>query len=1797
MGENNINVTTTSLNCPAPGTRKINYDINEGFSGDDVTWNQEKAREYFEECMKIIDPFLDAADEMERSFIDFINDDEHTGPEADESKYFVQCRLYVTLVDTVNAAEALKSMMLGKGKGKGRTAPVLDDFNEMLDENDMAILSSAKLEKVIKDFAQYNGEFGEIAKDIEATYKRAKDIIKKSSVTKKVKLKKPDSKHLQCDFDEFVTSDETKGTVVTFYKKFESFIKKHEDDFSKSEFKTLIDRVLKNLKEIMGDPTEDPDIDDGKREEQEHEKKQEDVEKYRDHQKGVEPRSQSYNYDPVNMITGNFISSEADISVSGGRYFIEARRFYNALSDKVGVLGKGWNFNYEQHISLKGDDIVLFFEDGKECYFEKTTIAGEEAYVEVHGDDGVFHFVDNVYRLSYDDNRYYDFDTDGYLVAAGDNYGQHTTVDYEIFEKVVDGAEVRKALPSLVKTKEGCSLSFTYDEKGLLTKAKDHTGREVSYRYEDENDEYRLTSIVAVNGAERKYTYTENGLIQTSVRADGVVTLVNEYDDKNRVVKQTLADGSVYSFSYDEESHITTAVEPNGCRVEYVSDMMGRHIATRFPDLGVDEKFLYNDQNQKVSYTDRRGYTTRYSYDNYGHLMSIFGPEGLHEYITYDSEGKMTSKKDSDGNVTKYKYDLDGNLYSVANPLGDKIKFDYEAGRVVAIRDPENKKTYLTYDERGFIASITDPSGVVTKYECDELGRVVATENADGARTTFDVDANGNIIRSVDPEGNVTSYEYDLLGKLVSITNPDGTVRRWEYNEMGKPSAFTDEEFRTTKVYYNNMQKEEKIVLPNSGELTFEYDLLGNLVKTSDADGRVTEYSYDAEGNVLTVEKPDEAEECMVVVNEYEYDGLGRIAAEYDGNGNRTEYEYDGESRITKVTDADGHETLMEYDAAGRLIKETDAEGNVTAYTYDKAGNLKTTTEPSGVVTENTYEDGRLIKVCKKAAGEEILVSAYEYDSCGRIATETKADGFTATYSYTAAGNIKTISESTGRVISYTYDACGRVLTKEEGDKVTTYAYTGTGKIKSVVDAIGNRTEYTYDELDLLKKIERFAAGSEGDGRVTIYEHSLAGKLETVTDALGIKDVYEYDNCGKLFSHTDRDGYRTVYTRDLNGNVTGIDYADGSCVRLSYNALNVLEEVKDELGLTSIESDAIGRTTKVTDYKGRSIAYEYGPYDHETAVIYPDGKRVEYSFDEFGRMKSLNSDGEVSYSYDAAGRLSGKALPNGINVKFDYYQGGLLKSLVSSDAQGIIDEYSYKYNSANAITDIERKRRDCEEASGAYHYEYDNLGRLSKSSVNGELSASYEYDGFGNRSRMMEAGTETVYEYDALDRLTRSVVKSGVGSEVVSSYRYDRRGNQVALLSGDVVKKAFEFDAKGKMVKATDAAMGSTTYKYNGLGYRVESLSPEHAVEYVCDISRDYYNLLERTVNGQDEKFVYDTNVVGMNKGGENYYYLQDELGSTMYLTGTDGAVVNAYSYDDFGKKTIRRNGQVSQPFAFTGYEDDEVSGLSYAQARYYDPMSGRFNAEDRVRGFIDEPETINHYNYCFNNPISLVDVDGNFPSGGFNLSATSVLAPYKAANGSTMLVSNSAGGGTGATGSTGGLAGGLAGGAALAGRPIFGGSSAGGSGMSSAASGNSFKGSSDIVSGNAKRGLGHMFGSTSTGASRDRIPLMSGNGSGNSDIRSGLGRSRRGIDGLYSKTADGWRRNRGLAKDRTTALDERLKYLRSLPEDPSEKWGNKSGKGGSMAAGGAASTVPTTVAGQQAAGNAQNRYGYAGSC
>jgi RHS repeat-associated protein len=294
-------------------------------------------------------------------------------------------------------------------------------------------------------------------------------------------------------------------------------------------------------------------------------------------------------------------------------------------------------------------------------------------------------------------------------------------------------------------------------------------------------------------------------------------------------------------------------------------------------------------------------------------------------------------------------------------------------------------------------------------------------------------------------------------------------------------------------------------------------------------------------------------------------------------------------------------------------------------------------------------------------------------------------------------------------------------------------------------------------------------------------------------------------------------------------------------------------------------------------------------------------------------------------------------------------------------------------------------------------YGYDALGRLSEIQKDGEIQTRYGYDAFGNRTWKEESGEQTSYQYNALNQLV-----SERQGKIRKEYGYDKRGNLTRILENGAWKKQYVYGAMNRLEEAVDAAGKQARYQYNGLGHRVgkqegvlpkeklEKLDPQRRVgmeignsrqiTYTLDLTRQYYNLLERTEESQSQRYFWDGNVAAYEENGERNYYLQDELGSPLRLEDSFGTIKENYEYGVFGEDLYQNQGKM-QPFGYTGYQRDEVSGTYYAQAREYLAESGRFAGQDLIAGFLDMPFSMNRYSYCFNTPMLLVDLGGAWPS------------------------------------------------------------------------------------------------------------------------------------------------------------------------------------------------------------------------
>lgn len=106
-------------------------------------------------------------------------------------------------------------------------------------------------------------------------------------------------------------------------------------------------------------------------------------------------------------------------------------------------------------------------------------------------------------------------------------------------------------------------------------------------------------------------------------------------------------------------------------------------------------------------------------------------------------------------------------------------------------------------------------------------------------------------------------------------------------------------------------------------------------------------------------------------------------------------------------------------------------------------------------------------------------------------------------------------------------------------------------------------------------------------------------------------------------------------------------------------------------------------------------------------------------------------------------------------------------------------------------------------------------------------------------------------------------------------------------------------------------------------------------------------------------------------------YYHTDATGSPVAATDAYGNVLWREDYSPYGERLRQDNSPRTNRMWFTGHHSDDDSGLSYAGARHYDPMVGRFVSTDPVAVSAESPFGFNRYAYANNNPYRYMDPNG----------------------------------------------------------------------------------------------------------------------------------------------------------------------------------------------------------------------------
>jgi YD repeat-containing protein len=259
------------------------------------------------------------------------------------------------------------------------------------------------------------------------------------------------------------------------------------------------------------------------------------------------------------------------------------------------------------------------------------------------------------------------------------------------------------------------------------------------------------------------------------------------------------------------------------------------------------------------------------------------------------------------------------------------------------------------------------------------------------------------------------------------------------------------------------------------------YDAQSQLTQSTDPDGNVTTYVYDA--NTTTTDPGQ--------VTTYQYDALDHVQATTDPSSHVTTYQYDPsgtDARDHSVTyqydpgyssnpDSTQTEppvsgaTTYQYDADNRETDQTDALGHLTRYEYDLENR-----GPTGISGSDAL--GNLIR--------------YEYDPDDRTIQSTDALRDSTTTTYDAEGNVA-VEFTAPRTTTTLYDAEGNVVTTEGASTLTI----------TLSDETTNTTVFSYNTFG--DAIETTGTLTPGDTYLFQYQYDLNGSL--TGDAAGTASV------------------------------------------------------------------------------------------------------------------------------------------------------------------------------------------------------------------------------------------------------------------------------------------------------------------------------------------------------------------------------------------------------------------------------------------------------------------------------------------------------------------------------------------------------------------------------------------------------------------------------------------------------------------------------------------------------------------
>ncbi|MCO6458565.1 MAG: pre-peptidase C-terminal domain-containing protein [Pirellulaceae bacterium] len=795
------------------------------------------------------------------------------------------------------------------------------------------------------------------------------------------------------------------------------------------------------------------------------------------------------------------------------------------------------------------------------------------------------------------------------------------------------------------------------------------------------------------------------------------------------------------------------------------------------------------------------------------------------------------------------------------------------------------------------------------------------------------------------PAGQNTSYNLQLVSRAISDSfgprtftyDPVFSQLTSEKDELGRLTLYDVDPANGNIIRETRVVGLRDAISGETDDLVteFTYTPEGRINTVTDPLGRVADHDYDPLGRLMRITyaqgTADEADQ------QFEYDAAGNVTAVIDENLNRTEFLYDDMNRLVMLTEADPDAagplvspvTMYDYDLAGNLIGITDPLNNSTTIAYD----LKNRPESRRDAQLNdTLLVHDLAGNLSRSEDELGAATSNRYDERNRLIETVDPNGGTTRYRYDASDNLIRVTDPLGNITRYQYDHQNRLerVIDPLGNEAR-YQYDAVGNRLATLDRNDRRTEFSFDDLDRLVR-ETWRAADGTVENVVQYTYDGAGNLLTAVD----------DFSQLTFTYDDRN-------RLLTASNAGTAGAPEVVLSYSYDAAGNVLAIADQIaaapaGTTSFLVDGLHRTTSILQ-GGTGVA----------------AKRVDLVYDALGQLESL-----VRFS-DHAGTMPV------VTTTWSYDSLGRLDTLVHNDGLVDVAVYDYDRDAAGRVIRLT-------DGTGIADYEYDAGGQLLDLAHSVREDESFVYDAGGNRTESSLHDAD--YVIDPGNRLR---------TDGTYNYTYDDEGNVIRrteIATGDYVELEYDHRNRLRAVIERDSGggeQGRIEYRYDVLNRRIVthlSDGGETTEYFIYDRDALHLEFTDNDGNGPnlpalESRFLNGPavdQVLAEEGGGQVGWLLADGLGSVREIVDNDGDVINAIVYGAFGQVVSESNPAIDTRHRFAGRVLDRETGLYYFEARYYDPLLGRFLSEDPLGQAAGDT---NLATYAFNDPVNLRDPSG----------------------------------------------------------------------------------------------------------------------------------------------------------------------------------------------------------------------------